>query len=481
MEPRPWKYPRSYLRLVSVTTSFAAILTPLDSTIVSISLPYIARGVGATYVEALWVPLGYLVSLSALLLLFGRLGDLRGRKRVFTTGFLVFIFGTVMCALSSNGLELDAWRAVQGLGGAMILSNSGAIITETYPPWERGKAFGYWSLAVYTGTTLGPFLGGAIVSARYILGVPSWRWVFLATVPPAVVGYALSAAYLRESESLAEGSLDLPAGLLALAGIWTALAGVTEGSFEGWGAEYVALVAAGAALLAGFVARELRMGRGALLDLALFRSVPFAAGNVAALLNYTGYFFVPFFLSYYMEVVLRVSPLLASAPLMALSLAMVTLSPVSGWLSDRIGARPLATAGMALMAAGMALLIPLGLTASVADVLWRTVLIGAGMGLFSSPNTASVMGAAPRDRLAVASGTLSVMRFAGQSLSLAIAGSLASAYIPRPVLVYVFTGLRVGSVQAAGPAFVEGLRRVYEVMVFLIAAGAAASALRGRH
>jgi Major Facilitator Superfamily. len=211
----------------------------------------------------------------------------------------------------------------------------------------------------------------------------------------------------------------------------------------------------------------------------LFRSVQFSMGNLAALLNYAGYFFVPFFLSYYMIVVLGMRPIEASLALLSLSLAMVVLSPISGRLSDRVGARPLATAGMLLIALGLLLLIPLGLRATLADVTWRALIIGVGMGLFSSPNTASVMGAAPRERLAVASATLSLMRFYGQSLSLALASSLAAVYIPRPVLVSVFTGLPV-SAAASALDFIRGVRLVYEVMVVLVIVGAIASAMRGR-
>ena len=473
-----WRYPPSYMRLVSVVTSFAAILTPLDSTIVSVSLPAIAKGSGANYVEALWVPLGYLVALSSLLLLFGRLGDVKGRRKVFTTGFLVFTIGTVMCSLSVNGAELDAWRVVQGSGAAMILSNSGAIITETYPPWQRGRAFGYWTLAVYTGTTIGPVIGGAITSVPYIAGVPSWRWVFLVTVPLAAVGYALSQRYLRESVG-ERGPLDLAGGLMAAGGIGALMAGITIGSFQGWGPQYVAVTALGGALLALFVVREAMMGPRALLDLRLFRSVPFSMGNLAALLNYTGYFFVPFFLSYYMIVVLHIAPIDASVALLALSLAMVVLSPISGRASDRLGARPLATSGMLIIAAGLGLLAALGERATLLDITWRALIIGIGMGLFSSPNTASVMGAAPREKLSVASGTLNMMRFVGQSLSLSLAGALAASYIPRRVLVSIFLSLPV-SEQASAASFVRGLRTIYLVMIWLVVAGAAASAVRGR-
>jgi len=478
MSTGQWRYPRGYLRLVSTVTAFAAILTPLDSTIVSVSLPAIARGLRASYLETIWVPMGYLVSLSAFLLLFGRLGDVRGRRRVFTTGFLVFTVATVMCALSMSGAELDAWRVVQGMGAAMILANSGAIITDAYPPWERGKAFGYWTLAVYTGTTVGPVLGGAITTLRAIAGVPSWRWVFLVTVPLALTGYLLSQAYLKESVGQPGQPIDATGGALAAVGVAASLFGLTAASFEGWSPPYLALLAIGVALIAAFVAWEARLGPLALLDVGLFRSVQFSMGNLAALLNYAGYFFVPFFLSYYMIVVLGMRPIEASLALLSLSLAMVVLSPISGGLSDRVGARPLATAGMLLIALGLLLLIPLGLRATLADVTWRALIIGVGMGLFSSPNSASVMGAAPRERLAVASATLNLMRFYGQSLSLALASSLAAVYIPRPVLVSVFTGLPV-SAAATALDFIRGVRLVYEVMVVLVIVGAVASAMRG--
>jgi MFS family permease len=383
-----------------------------------------------------------------------------------------------MCALSMSGAELDAWRVVQGMGAAMILANSGAIITDAYPPWERGKAFGYWTLAVYTGTTVGPVLGGAITTLRAIAGVPSWRWVFLVTVPLALTGYLLSQAYLKESVGQPGQPIDATGGALAAVGVAASLFGLTAASFEGWSPPYLALLAIGVALIAAFVAWEARLGPLALLDVGLFRSVQFSMGNLAALLNYAGYFFVPFFLSYYMIVVLGMRPIEASLALLSLSLAMVVLSPISGRLSDRVGARPLATAGMTLIALGLLLLIPLGLRATLADVTWRALIIGVGMGLFSSPNSASVMGAAPRERLAVASATLNLMRFYGQSLSLALASSLAAVYIPRPVLVSVFTGLPV-SAAATALDFIRGVRLVYEVMVVLVIVGAVASAMRG--
>ena len=480
MVSRPWRYPRSYLRLVTLIVALAAVLTPLDSTITSVSLPYVAEGVRASYVEALWIPLGYLSALASLLLPFGRLGDLRGRRNLMIIGFAVFSIGTAMSGLSTAGLELDAWRVLQGVGGAMIMSNAGALISEVYPPWERGRAFGYYTMAVYVGTVVGPLVGGMIVSYPAILGLASWRWVFFVTLPPAAAGLVASWAALRERRDAGTaGSMDAPGLALSTLGLFLTMAGMTVGSFVGWDAASTAALAAGVVLLAAFLLVEARSGGGALLDLSLFSNPGFTAGNLAALLNYAGFYFLPFFLSYYMQRVLGYPPSYASEVLLAIFASMVVLAPLSGRLSDRIGSRGLATGGMALIAAGLASMAELGATATAREVAIRALLLGVGMGLFSSPNTAAVMRSSPRDRLGTANATLSTLRVLGQALSLAIAGSLAAALIPRATLVYIFTGL--GSpASTSSSRFVEGLRTVYEVMAALVAAGAVASAVRGR-
>ena len=479
---RPWRYPRSYLRLVTLIVALAALLTPLDSTITSVSLPYIAEGVRAGYVEALWIPLGYLSALAALLLPFGRLGDIRGRRDLMIMGFVIFSVGTAMSGLSSTGLELDAWRVLQGVGGAMIMSNAGALISEVYPPWERGRAFGYYTMAVYVGTVAGPLIGGAIVSYPALLGLASWRWVFFVTLPPAVAGLLASWAMLREPRDLKPSRtshMDLRGTALSVPGLFAIMAGVTEGSFVGWDTASTVALAIGAILLAAFLFSEHRSGRDALLDLSLFSNPGFTAGNLAALLNYAGFYFLPFFLSYYMQRVLGYPPSHASEVLLAIFLSMVVLAPLSGRLSDRIGSRGLATGGMALIAAGIASLTMLGTSATAQEVALRALVVGVGMGLFSSPNTAAVMRSSPKERLGTANATLSTVRVIGQALSLAIAGSLAAVLIPRATLVYIFTGL--GSPASVSPVrFVEGLRMVYEVMAALVAAGAVASAVRGK-
>ncbi|PMP60209.1 MAG: MFS transporter [Caldisphaera sp.] len=466
---------RRYLLIVSLTTSFAAILTPLDSTIVSVSLPFISKSLRMSYIETIWVPLGYLIALTVLLLPLGRFSDIKGKKKLFTTGYLIFIIGTIMSGLSVNGLELDAWRIVQGIGAAFILSVGGAIITESYPSNERGKAFGIWSFSVYLGTTIGPFVGGIIVS------ITTWRFIFFVTAPLAIIGYILSQIYIKESKVRVNSSMDYIGSGLLIASLLLFIYGLTYGSFVGWNLLGMFSLTIGLILFVSFILYESKIKDRAILNISLLtNNIMFATGNFAALLNYTGYFYLSFFISFYMQRILGFSPLITSIALISLSLSMVVFSPISGYLSDKIGSRFLATFGMILIMIGMLLLIPLGLHAKLIDITERMIIIGLGMGIFSSPNTSAVMGSVTKDKLGVASGTLNMMRFLGQSLSLSIASLIVSVYIPSKILSSIFTGLNISNISVSSQVFLFGLRRLYLITSILIAIGAALSFLRNK-
>ncbi|AFZ69832.1 arabinose efflux permease family protein [Caldisphaera lagunensis DSM 15908] len=466
---------KKYLWIVSISTSFAAILTPLDSTIVSISLPFISRSLKMSYIETIWVPLGYLIALTVLLLPIGRLSDIKGKKKFFTNGYIIFIIGTLMSGLSFNGFELDLWRIIQGIGAAFILAVGGAIITETYPPNMRGRAFGIWSFSVYLGTTIGPVIGGIIVS------ITSWRYIFFVTLPLAIIGYILSTKYIKETNIKLNEKMDYTGSALLIIGLFSIVYGLTYGSFIGWNIYSILFSIFGLTVFGLFLAYEYKNSYKAILDVNLLKNnVMFTAGNLAALLNYTGYFYLSFFISFYMQIILIFSPLITSIALISLSLSMVILSPISGWLSDKIGSRLLATTGMLLIMVGLLLLIPLGLKATLFDVSLRMIIIGVGMGLFSSPNTSAVMGSVTKDKLGVASGSLNLMRFLGQSLSLAIASLIVASYIPKNVLSSIFTGVAITNYQISAQFFILGLRRLYLISSIIIAVGAVLSALRNK-
>ncbi|MGC9182827.1 MFS transporter [Caldisphaera sp.] len=466
---------KRYLWIVSFITSFAAILTPLDSTIVSVSLPVISKSLNMSYVETIWVPLGYLLALTALLLPLGKLSDIKGRKPLFTNGYLIFTIGTIMSGLSLNGIELDFWRVIQGIGASFILAVGGAIITETYPANMRGRAFGIWSFAVYLGTTIGPVIGGLIVS------VTTWRYIFFVTVPLSLIGYILSIIYLKEPKIRSNIKMDYVGSILLISGLLSIIYGITFGSFIGWNSFSIFISLVGLIIFGLFILYENYYKELSILDVSLLKNnIMFTAGNLAALLNYTGYFYLSFFISFYMQRILNFSPLLTSLALISLSISMVIISPISGWLSDIIGSRILATLGMILIMIGLLLFIPLGTKASIIDISLRMILIGIGMGLFSSPNTSAVMGSVSRDKLGVASGTLNMMRFLGQSLSLAVASLIVSSFVPHNILSSIFTGLQISSFEISSELFLLGLRRLYLISSIIIGIGAILSALRNK-
>jgi MFS family permease len=249
----------------------------------------------------------------------------------------------------------------------------------------------------------------------------------------------------------------------------------------GWGPPIIGLLSGGGVLLIVFVLVERKKGVEAMLDISLFsHNRLFAASNFSALLNYTSYFGVSLFTSFYLQRILNHSPLEAGIILLTMPVIMSTLSPFSGWLSDRIGSRILSSLGMALICVGLLTMTTLDINSSSLDVSVRLFIIGFGMGLFSSPNTSAVMGSVEKSRLGVASGTLSTMRFLGQSMSLAVMGAIVATVVPSQVLSALFIGLYPPGSGVVAEAFVEGVRRAFIASAFIAALGVVTSMVRGK-
>jgi EmrB/QacA subfamily drug resistance transporter len=465
-----------YKWTVLLITSIGAFMTPLDGTIVSVSMPSIAKGLNMTYESVIWVPTAYLVALTVLLLSLGRLSDSRGRKPIFVAGFAIFAVTSFLCGTASSGSQLIAFRAIQGAGAAFIGATSAAIITDTFPAKERGKALGINTMSVYVGLSVGPSLGGFLTSAY------GWRSIFYVNVPLALLVIGLALTRLKEAHLATLGrGFDIAGAGTFSAGLVAVLVGLTLGDSWGWGAPpIVGLLAAGGLLLVSFVFIERRRGSKAMVDLSLFTGNRlFAAANLSALLNYTSYFGVSFFVSFYLQRVLGYAAFRAGLVLLVMPLCMAFLSPVSGWLSDRFGSRGFSSLGMALISAGLLVMSALGLTSSSTQVILGLFIIGVGMGLFSSPNTSAVMGSVERDKLGLASGTLATMRFSGQSLSLALMGAIVASAAAPGLLSSLFIGVGTSALNVAAEAFVEGMRRAFIVSAVIAAIGLFTSLQRG--
>ncbi len=443
---------RSYRKTVLLITSIGAMMAPLDSTIVSVSLPTMASDLNMDYASIIWVPTAYLVALAVLILSVGRLSDMRGRKPIFITGFIVFIVGSFLCSVSLTGGEMIAFRVVQGIGAACFGATSTAIITDTFPREERGKALGINAMSVYIGLALGPPLGGVLTAT---LG---WRSIFWINIPIGII-VALMAYYNIHEEAAVrkEERFDLKGLLTFSIGLISLLVALTLGEQWGWtSAGIILLLITAIIFLALFVAVERRVGSKAMFDLTLItRNRLFAAANISALLNYISYFGVSLILSFYLQRVLGLSVLATGGVLLVMPVTMAVLSPLSGWLSDRIGSRFLASAGMFIMAGGLVLLSFLSVTSSTLQVAIGLFIIGLGMGMFASPNTSAVMGCVPKKQLGVASGTLATMRFVGQATSLALMGAIVATVASTAIVSSLFTGLDIGNIQVS----LAGLRQ----------------------
>jgi EmrB/QacA subfamily drug resistance transporter len=466
---------RSYMRIILLITCMGSMMAPLDSTIVSVSLPVMTSDLNMSSQSAIWIPTAYLVSLAVLLLTMGRLSDIRGRKKIFIAGFGIFVLGSLLCSLALDGTQLIGFRVLQGVGAACIAATSTAIVTDVFPPKERGKALGINAMAVYIGLSLGPALGGLLT------GIAGWRSIFWINIPIGVAVMLLAWRFVQDTaEVRRQERLDVPGVLLFSVGLTSLLITLTLGEQYGWGSiGIIGLILLAVATLIIFVIVERRKGQAAMLDTSLVTGNRlFAAANFSALLNYAAYFSIAFMLSYYMQEILGYAILYTGFVLLVMPLTMAVLSPISGWASDRIGSRLLASAGMAIIAVGLLFMSTLTTSSDVLYIGSGLLVIGIGMGLFSSPNTSAVMGCVDRKRLGVASGTLSTMRFVGQAVSLAIMGAIIASVAGPDFIASLTVGTANSAVSA--DAFVRGMDAVFLVGSAIAAVGTVTSLARGR-
>jgi EmrB/QacA subfamily drug resistance transporter len=466
----------NYKWTVLLVTTIGAFMTPLDGSIVTIAIPSIASSIRIGLEAAVWIPLAYLLLLTVLLINVGRIGDLRGRKRFYALGFVIFTAGSVLCAVSTTDLQLVIFRALQGVGAALIAANSAAIVTDSFPRTERGKALGINTMAVYIGLTAGPVIGGILVQ-NY-----GWRSIFYVNVPIGIIVITLTILKLRETRTDQMGAgFDLAGATTLSIALASLLVVLTLGGTYGWSSApaLISLIISGAMFML-FLQVESRIARYATLDLSLFtRNRLFAAANATALLSYIAFNGVTLMISIYLQSIRGLDPQTTGFYLIAQSAAMALLSPLSGWLSDRLGSRLLSTLGMLLVTVGLYFFSQLNATASALDIISRLALVGVGFGIFSSPNTSAVMGSVKQMKLGVASGTLATMRFMGQSLGLALLGMVMSTTLPPRTLLALFTGLSVQD-KVATTEFVQGMKEFFLIASAIGALATLTSMVRGQ-
>ncbi|MGD2206946.1 MAG: MFS transporter [Anaerolineae bacterium] len=443
-----------------IAATLASFLTPFMGSSTNVALPSIGREFSMDAVLLSWIPTSYLLAAAMFLVPFGRLADIHGRKRIFTYGTTLFTIGSLLTGLSMSAPMLIAARVVQGIGSSMIFGTGVAILTSVFPPGQRGRVLGINVAAVYTGLSLGPFLGGFLTQN---LG---WRSIFFATVPLGllIIGFVLWRLRGEWAEARGE-SFDLTGSVIYAVALVALMYGFSRlPELVGAGLILLGLVGLGA-----FVAWEMRT-RNPVLNLSLLtNNRPFAFSNLAALLNYSASSAVSFLLSLYLQYIKALRPQQAGLVLIAQPIVQASFSPAAGWLSDRIEPRIVASLGMGLTAAGLGSLIFVSPATPLWAIIARLILLGFGFALFSSPNMNAIMGAVERKFYGIASGMLGTMRLIGQMLSMGIATLLFALYIGR-----------VEITPELYPLFLTSTKTAFVVFAALCVGGIFASLARGR-
>ncbi len=404
-----------------VVTSVAVFMVSLDNLVVTTALPVIKADLGASLSGLEWTVNAYTLTFAVLLLTGAALGDRFGRKRMFVVGLAIFTFGSAAAALAPSIEALIAARALQGVGGAIVTPLTLTILSAAVPPARRGLALGIWGGVSGLAVALGPVVGGAVVEGL------SWQWIFWLNVPIGLVLLPIALLRLTESKG-ANRSLDLPGLGLASVGLLGIVWGLIRGNEHGWTSLGVAgPIAAGIVLLGAFVLWERRASE-PMVPLRFFRNRAFSAANVTSLLMSFGMFGSIFLLAQFFQVAQGYSPLEAGLRTLPWTAMPILVAPIAGIFSDRIGARPLLVAGMALMAVGLAwIAFVTSPTVPYAQLVPAFVMAGVGMSLYFAPVANLVLSTVRRKEEGKASGVNNTIREVGGVFGVAVLASVFSA------------------------------------------------------
>jgi EmrB/QacA subfamily drug resistance transporter len=391
-------------------------LLMLDSTVVALALPEIRGDVGASSEGLQWVMNGYLLTIAVLVVTAGRLGDMFGRKRVFIAGMAVFAIGSVVSGAAGDQVGLIAGRVLQGAGAAPMLSLSLALVCNAFPAEEQPRALGIWAAVSAVALAIGPLAGGILIEI-------DWRVIFWMNLPIAAIGVAITAIAAPESTDPGAGTrIDWPGLAALIVGITAVVLALVQAN--AWDAEVTTVLAlVGIAALAVFWRVERRV-REPIVDFTLFRNGPYFGASAAAFALVGAYWAVMFFQPQYLQDVRDHSPIAAGLLILPITVPMIFVSPFSGRLIGRFGARRLMTTGMVFGVAGLLLLTRVGADSSFSLVLAAYLLFGIALGLVYAPMSTAAMAAMPAEKVGIAAGVLAMDRVLAGAVSLAATGAV---------------------------------------------------------
>lgn len=396
-------------------------MATLDGSIVTVALPTLTNFFNTDILTIEWVIMAYLLTITSLLLSFGRISDMIGRKIIFTGGMALFTIGSGLCAISTTGGQLIFFRVIQGIGAAMLMATGVAIITHAFPTRERGKAMGLIGTVVSIGSLAGPVMGGFLIQRV------GWQSIFYINIPVGIVGTVMALKVLHRDEATdKDQTFDILGGLLLFISLMSLLLALSEGQEKGWGSSFIIfLFISFIVFFILFVRIETRT-KHPIINLSHFRNKQFTSANISALISFIAMFSIILLMPFYLQNELGFSTEKMGFVFMSVPLVMSVISPLSGWLSDRTNSYVLSSIGIGIAALSILLLGYLTADSSFLDVAIRFSLLGFGMGLFQPPNNSIIMGSLPKEQLGIAAGVMGTMRNMGMVIGIAVSGAVFS-------------------------------------------------------
>ena len=410
-------------------------MASLDRNIVIIALPSIANELHTSLITLVWIAIGYWVITASMLLTFGRLADMFGRVKLYNLGFALFTIGSGLCCVSQTGEQLIVFRIIQAFGAAFIFSNSSAILSDSFPESERGKALGINQISIVVGSVMGLVIGGALTS--YF----GWRSIFWINIPIGIFATVWAFSKLKELGTTKKEKIDWLGNLLFAGGLIVLLVGITFGSFHLLDInETILSILAGISLLILFYKNEKKVSF-PMMDLTLFRLRLFTSSNIAIFLNSLARGAFTFVMVFYLQgPTMLLTPLDSGIYLIPVSLALAIVAPITGWFFDKYRFQVISQAGLIVSAIGFVMLTTMGSTISYADAILPLALIGAGMGIFTSPNRATIMNSVSPNRRGVAAGISTTLVMTGSAFSIGLVFLIFSALLPSESVTVIFSG-----------------------------------------
>ncbi len=445
--------------------AMGTFLATIDSSIVNVALPTLVSAFDSELAIVQWVVLAYLLTVATLMLSVGRLADMFGKKQIYAAGMVVFTLGSVACGLATSIYMLILLRVLQAIGAAMVAALGPAIITEAFPPTERGRALGISGAAVSIGIVLGPTLGGIL------LHFLSWHWIFFVNLPVGIVGVLLVLRFVPHRKPAGGQRFDFAGATTMFISLLSLLLALTLAQRSGFNAPPIlVLLASSCVFLAAFVFIE-RHSDQPIVDFGMFGSALFSVNLITGFMTFVAVAGTLILMPFYLQNILSLDSLHVGMLLAVQPIAMGLVAPLSGALSDRVGVRPIAAVGLLTLLGGFFAVSSLGPHTTAAGYVLRFLPVGLGMGIFQSPNNSAIMGAAPRTRLGIASSILALTRTLGQTVGV----STLSALWAGRVMAHT-GGIVPGGATAATPLVqVAALRETILVIVVWIALGLALS------